>query len=223
MGDSRLRRRDLLAALGVAAVAPPLILVELSSAEQSERGRMVAPERRWGMVIDVAKCIGCFRCVEACREENGFPIGKEGTQVRFVGYKYGRPVWLPLLCFHCSEPPCVHVCPTGASYKRADGIVLVDYRKCVGCHLCVWACPYEERFWDERKDYPIKCVFCYRRVDKGEVPACVEACPNRVRVFGDLNDPNSEPRRLLDTVPPERVLVLRGELRLGPSVVHIKP
>jgi molybdopterin-containing oxidoreductase family iron-sulfur binding subunit len=169
---------------------------------------------RWGMLIDTTKCgDGCNDCVTACNTENGLE-GKTGPQdsqwIRKLNIKDLRTGFvqnLPMLCQHCEHPPCVDVCPTGASMKREDGIVLVDRHICIGCRYCMMACPYKARSFvhepltDQNPEVPRgkgcveSCTFCVQRVDRDETPACVEACNaqgHKAMLFGDLKDPNSE-------------------------------
>lgn len=179
---------------------------------------------RLGMVIDLKRCIGCHACTLACKAEQGTPRGifytrvlekEEGT------FPNVKKLFIPVLCNHCRNPACVRVCPTGATYKRADGIVLVDHDVCIGCRACYVACPYNNRFFlghgllgqgyyddgltpFERVRYAahqegvvVKCTFCVERVDRGLEPACVNTCPAGARVFGDLDDADSEVSRLL--------------------------
>jgi Fe-S-cluster-containing dehydrogenase component len=171
-----------------------------------------AREHRYGMGIDVAKCIGCGRCVDACKNENDVPRepfyfrtwveryvitaddtkvdspngGIEGFPPTTSEKGILRTFFVPKLCNHCEDPPCVQVCPVGATFSTEDGVVLVDKDYCVGCRYCVQACPYGARFVDPRTKTAEKCTFCYHRVTKGMQPACVEVCPTGARVFGDL-------------------------------------
>jgi Fe-S-cluster-containing dehydrogenase component len=103
----------------------------------------------------------------------------------------------PSQCQQCDNPPCVHVCPTSASYKAEDGVVLVDHKRCILCKSCMTACPYDARYVNAEIEAIDKCTFCYHRLPEGRKPACVETCPPKVRVFGDLNDPESEVSKLL--------------------------
>ncbi len=177
--------------------------------------------KKFAMVMDLRKCIGCQACTSACVIENDVPTDQYRTYV--PEYEVGtfpnvRKVFLPQLCNHCENPPCVPVCPTGATYKRQDGIVVVDNTICWGCGYCVNACPYDKRFMNDRYHVADKCTFCAHRVDNGMLPACVESCVGGARIFGDLNDPNSEVSRLIRTYP---VNVLRPEQGTIPNVFYI--
>ena len=169
------------------------------------------------LVIDLNVCVGCHACVTSCKEWNtsgtaGYmadmnPFGKDPTGTFFnrvqtfeVGeFPKTETVHFPKSCLHCEDPPCVPVCPTGASYKREeDGIVLVDYDKCIGCKYCSWSCPYGVRELDEQQKVMKKCTLCVDRIydqdlpENERKPACVMACPTNARLFGDVNDPDSE-------------------------------
>lgn len=180
---------------------------------------------KWGMVIDLKRCIGCNACTVACKMENSTPAGVLFTKTlsEEIGkYPHATRVYIPVLCNHCEDPPCERVCPTKATYIREDGIVLVDETKCIGCGACATACPYKNRVVlhrepvekglykqgiltpFEKQGYPrfvigtaIKCTFCHERVDAGLEPACVNVCPTEARIFGDLDDPDSKVRRLI--------------------------
>lgn len=226
------RRSFLKASLGAAAIsiAPGMLLF------QTAQGGTVGANGkvRWGMLIDTNQCReGCNDCVTACNRENGLS-GKTGPTdsqwIRKIDIKEigtGRQVTLPMMCQHCEHPPCVDVCPTTASFKRADGIVLVDKHRCIGCRYCMMACPYKARSFvheplhDQNPDVPRgkgtveACTLCVHRIDQGGKPACAEACPNKAILFGDLNDPDSEIAQKLRAVASTQV---RAELRLNPGV-----
>ncbi|MES9875063.1 MAG: 4Fe-4S dicluster domain-containing protein [Candidatus Sedimenticola sp. 20ELBAFRAG] len=169
------------------------------------------------LVIDLNVCVGCHACVTSCKEWNtsGWagpmpdqrPYDADPTGVffnRVQTYEVGEfpcteTLHFPKSCLHCEDPPCVPVCPTGASYKREDnGVVLVDYDKCIGCKYCSWACPYGAREFDEKNKVMKKCTLCIDRItdmslpENERKPACVLACPTRARIYGDVHDPDSE-------------------------------
>ncbi len=169
------------------------------------------------LVIDLNVCVGCHACVTSCKQwntsgwagplsdENPYDMDPTGTFFnRVQTYEVGtfpdtETVHFPKSCLHCEEPPCVIVCPTGASYKREDnGVVLVDYDKCIGCKYCSWACPYGAREVDEKQRVMKKCTLCIDRItdlslpERERRPACVLACPANARLYGDVHDPASE-------------------------------
>ena len=162
-----------------------------------------------GLAISLDRCIGCQTCANACKMQNSVPMGMQWNRVVTEGcdimddahgtYPDLSRTYLPIACQHCENPQCVSVCPTGASYKRDDGIVLVDHSKCVGCQYCVMACPYGVRTYDEAKDKGVieKCTLCAHLVDDGKEPACVRHCPGQARVFGDADDPESKVSQLI--------------------------
>jgi Fe-S-cluster-containing dehydrogenase component len=180
--------------------------------------------KKLGLVIDLDTCVGCQACATSCKEWNtqGYsaPISDEdayganplgtwlnrvhGYEVKSEGDAASRIVHFPRSCLHCEEPACVTVCPTGASYKRAeDGIVLVNPETCIGCKLCSWACPYGAREYDYEDGVMKKCTLCVDRIYNENLvvedrkPACVKACPTGARHFGDLGDPNSAVSQLV--------------------------
>ena len=176
----------------------------------------------YAMVIDARKCTGCHACSVACKAEFEVPLGVHRSWVEYVEkgtYPNVSRSFLPRLCNQCSEPDCVTVCPTGATYKRKeDGIVVVDPDICIGCKYCMQACPYDARFINPNTGVADKCDFCLHRVTKGLEPSCVNTCQGRARIFGDLNDPNSEVAKLVATEP---VTVLRQEMGTKPNVFYI--
>lgn len=178
--------------------------------------------KRYGMVVDLRKCVGCEACTVACKSENGVPLGHFRTWVQKheVGtYPNVGLHFVPKLCNHCDEPACVKVCPTGASFKREeDGIVLINQDNCVGCKYCMVSCPYGVRYLDEEKGVVDKCTWCVHRVENGVVPSCVNTCIAGARIFGDLNDPNSEISKFIATHPVQQ---LKPESGLGPNVYYV--
>ena len=211
--------------------------------------------RRWAMLVDVSKCLekeGCTKCLQACHRTHNVPeFADEAHQVKWIwkapfenvfpsqdgAYVADRLSEKPVLalCNHCSEPPCVRVCPTQATWKREDGIVMMDWHRCIGCRYCMAACPYGSRSfnWSDPRpgikelnpDFPTrtkgvveKCNFCEERLAKGQPPACVEACPQKAMVFGDLEDPNSQLRELLKT---QYTIRRKPELGTKPEVFYI--
>ncbi len=241
------RRGFLGAAAGVTAalVAPGVVLHQVAAAPRTEA---VTSKVRWGMLIDTAKCAeGCTACVEACNKENGLdlqakPEGEPETKwdrqravwirkVKLQDNLSGKVTNLPLMCQHCAEPPCVDVCPTGASFKRADGIVMVDRHICIGCRYCMMACPYKARsFIHEEvakkltraprgKGCVESCNLCAHRLDNGQSStACADACAaqgHRAIVFGDLKDPNSPVSQALASLGSRQI---RADLNLNTGV-----
>ncbi|MBU05676.1 MAG: 4Fe-4S ferredoxin [Dehalococcoidales bacterium] len=180
---------------------------------------------RLGMVFDLKACIGCNACVIGCKQENSLPDGVFFTKTlseEYGVYPAANRAYIPTICNHCEDAPCEKVCPSGATYTREDGIVMVDDAKCIGCSTCAVACPYDQRTQMEAKDFAkglfgtgeltpfeeqgygrytpgtvTKCDFCSQRVDAGLDPACVVTCPTNARIFGDLDDPDSAPSKLI--------------------------
>lgn len=216
---------------------------------------------RFGMVIDLGKCIGCRRCAYACKRENNIPdtinppyiMVFETGATTDVSDNYASPEmmgkgstmfytklrkdkwYMPVQCNHCDNAPCVQVCPTGASYKDTDGLVLIDYDKCIGCRYCITACPYNARrfnWWEphvphdrinplvpmRRHGIVEKCTFCVHRTRRGKFTRCVEVCPNKARTFGNFNDPNSKVSKLIRS---ERNFRLKVGLNTEPRIWYL--
>ena len=149
----------------------------------------------WGMVIDLAKCVGCDSCTVACKAENRTPPGITYNVVleRETGaYPNVRLEALPRPCMQCENPPCVSVCPVQATYKGDDGIVVIDADRCIGCKYCMAACPYGARIQIKKTGVIEKCRFCWYEGEPGNPPRCVGTCISGARLFGDLDDPQSE-------------------------------
>ena len=174
---------------------------------------------RYGMAVDTRKCVGCSDCVVACQTENNVPIGycrewvvevMDGTYPQLeIEIRSER-------CNHCDNAPCVRCCPTGASHVAEGGIVLVKPGKCIGCGACIASCPYDARY-PHPDGYVDKCTFCIQRVRNGRYPACVEACPTGSRKFGNLLDPDSEIRYLIEH---KRVFRLKEDLNTEPKFYY---
>lgn len=177
---------------------------------------------RYAMVMDTRRCIGCHSCTVACKVNNNLPVDMIYNPVVTVGpegiYPHVHMIHYPLICMHCDNPPCVGCCPTGASQQSDDGIVWVEEAKCMGCKACIQACPYHARHVNQATGSVWKCDFCMNRVRKGEEPYCVKTCHQRARVFGDLDDPNSEVARLVNEIQSTRFLT---ELGTDPQVYYI--
>jgi molybdopterin-containing oxidoreductase family iron-sulfur binding subunit len=178
--------------------------------EQIKKSHKGIAGRKFVMVIDLSKCKNARKCVDACQEGHMLPKDHEWIKIQLLqDSELTARYWFPKPCYHCDSPLCVSVCPVGATYKREDGIVLVDNKRCIGCKFCMTACPYSARVFNWKdpgvevpKDHvydpelnipPVegtvgKCVFCADRLRNNELPRCVRACPMGVIYFGDLNE-----------------------------------
>ncbi len=191
-------------------------------------GKAAEPEgsnhkKQYGMLIDLRRCVGCHACSVACKAEFDVPLGQTRSWVEYIEkgtYPNVKRNFLPRLCNHCSEPLCVTVCPTGATWKRPeDGIVQIDPEICIGCKYCIQACPYGMRFLNPVTGSADKCDFCLHRVEQGLAPSCVNTCMAGARIFGDLSDPDSQISRM---VASNAVTVLRPEMGTKPNVYYIE-
>lgn len=183
----------------------------------------VEGKKRYAMVVDLRKCVGCHSCTVACKSENKVPLGVWRTWVKVVEkgkYPHVSKHFLPRLCNHCDAAPCVKVCPTQATYKHPSGFVLQRYERCIGCKYCIMACPYNARYVDPKDKLVDKCTFCEHRVSVGMVPSCVNTCVGKARIFGDLNDPESEVAKIVSKEP---VVVLKPDQGTKPMVFYVMP
>jgi len=216
-----------------------------ASPKANGKGPEAARHVQYGMLIDLARCIGCGHCVQACKMENDVP--HEPTTFRTWVERYVlkarhtvvvdspnggidgfpgsvpaadmlRSFFVPKLCNHCERAPCVQVCPVGATFATPEGAVVVDREYCVGCRYCIQACPYGGRYFHPEYHVADKCTFCYHRVTRGLRPACVEVCPRKVRIFGDIADAGSPISRLLHRHP---IQVLKPTLNTEPRVYYL--
>ena len=228
------RREMLVAAAGFTAVAlaPGMILYARPPGEEASN------KVRWGILVDITQCdADCDSCVTACNTEFGLVSHDRPMtdpqwirKVKVTDPASGRSQSFPVMCQHCESAPCIDVCPTAASFRRADGIVLINRHICVGCRYCEMACPYKARNFvheevTDQKPYAPRgkgtseaCTMCVHRVDADRTPACVEACGKDGRVamlFGDLNDPNSAIAKRIASV---NTAVIRPDLRTNPGV-----
>jgi Fe-S-cluster-containing dehydrogenase component len=212
-----------------------------------------AGDQKWAMVIDVKACVGCRRCVYACVKENNIGRNSGFTYIQVLQMELGSVDlesgtseyaeggspdhwYLPVQCMHCARPTCVYGCPVKATWKEPDGIVVIDYDKCIACRNCMITCPYFARHFNwvepevpkaevnpkvplkEKEGVVEKCTFCVQRSRNGQTTACTEACPVGARKFGDLNDPNSDVSVLLKT---RRAFRLKEELGSEPMIWYV--
>lgn len=201
-------------------------------------------EHYWAMGIDIDKCIGCGRCADACKTENNVPRepfffrtwveryrilengevlvdSPNGAVDSFdhepLDDKVIRSFFVPKICNQCDNPPCVQVCPVGATFQTPDGVVLVDSKYCIGCRYCIQACPYGARFLHPETRTAEKCTFCYHRIVKGLLPACVEVCPTQARIFGEIK---KKPSPLVRFLRLNKISVLKPYLNTSPKVYY---
>lgn len=224
---------------------PMTLLLPLVSGQSNAESKYDPTKHNYGMGIDVNKCIGCGRCVQACKSENNVPdqpfyfrtwveryiIPVEGETTvsspnggingfenkNIAETEILRSFFVPKLCNHCANPPCVQVCPVGATFKSRDGVVLMDTDYCIGCRYCIQACPYGARFLNPKTKTADKCNFCYHRITKGLLPACVEVCPTKARVFGEVLH---KPTPLARFLRFNEIQVLKPDLNTEPKVYY---
>ena len=239
-----LTRRDLFAKAGkwillTSAATTAWDFVLAGNAEASPNYDMT--KHWWAMIIDVDKCIGCGNCVRACEAENDVPEGSFRTWIERYHiddwhsdrpevdspngghdgfpekHQTGKNFFIPKLCNHCADSPCVQVCPVGATFSTPDGVVLVDEKYCLGCRYCIQACPYGCRFLNTKKNTADKCTLCYHRITQGLTTACCEACPTQARVLADLKNPQDPVHEFLRT---HAVQVLKPQMATGAKVFY---
>ena len=225
---------------------PAISILETMFPANAYGSQHEAVEHQYGMGINVKACIGCGRCVVACKEENnvlrepfyfrtwverytllvnGETIvsspkgGAEGFPTNISEGTILRSFFIPKLCNHCKNAPCVQVCPVGATFTTPDGVVLVDEDYCIGCRYCIQACPYGARYLNPITKTADKCTFCYHRLKKGLLPACVEVCPTQARIFGDTVLQSSRLTRFFRF---NEIQVLKPDLNTEPQVFYAR-
>lgn len=247
-----------MAAGSLVAVSGAQALAELQGKPKGalQAGKSRVPRKQYAMVVDTRKCLerpGCTKCMDVCRQDHNVPvIPNPAHEINWIWEEPFENVFesqdspyiqitlkkksVLVLCNHCDSPPCVHVCPSGATWKREeDGIVMMNWHRCIGCKYCIVACPYGARsfnFVDPRlyikhlnPNFPTrhegvveKCIFCTQRLAEGKPPACCEVCPVKALVFGDVNDPSSDVRKILGS---GLTLRRRPQLGTGPNIYYI--
>ncbi|MEO1958309.1 MAG: 4Fe-4S dicluster domain-containing protein [Nautiliaceae bacterium] len=180
----------------------------------------------YAIALEYQNCIDCRACEVACKDENGVMLGADKQRI-WVGVVEGGETladmflnFYPSQCNHCIDAPCVTVCPTGASHFAEGGIVKVDYDMCIICKGCMEACPYEARFVDETRHAVDKCTFCDGRIQEFGTTACSATCPTKVRTFGDLEDPESDIRKLLEN---RKFFLLKEDEKTLPKLFYLVP
>lgn len=216
---------------------------------KGEDARKGIPGRKFVMVIDLAKCANARKCIEGCQEGHNLAPNQEWMSVNSLkDNQYAEPYWFPKPCYHCDNPSCVKVCPVGATFKRTDGVVLVDVDRCIGCKFCISACPYSARIfnWGPRDVYEAnspdyspetsvpgqegtvgKCDFCPDRSREGKLPYCVISCPMGAIYFGDAHEDaitnGEETVRLAETIENKAGYQYMRNLGTRPSVYYLPP
>jgi len=238
-------RRKFLKSLFLLIIAELTVKDTLKGVGAEERSKNYAPkEHDYGMGVEVDKCIGCGKCLEACTIENDVPKGpffvrtwveryiiktNGNVIVKSISRTNGesgvtivekdilRSFFVPKLCNQCKNAPCVQVCPVAATFTTDDGVILVDEERCIGCKYCIQACPYGARYLHPVTRVAEKCTFCYHRIVKGQLPACVEVCPTQARLFGNLKSLASP---LIRFKHMHKIRVLKRYLNTEPKVFY---
>lgn len=178
---------------------------------------------RWGMLIDLRTCIGCHACSVACKAEFDVPLGVVRDTVKYVEEPTASSVtrhFIPVLCNHCTDAPCLNACPTSAITRKPTGEVVIDEGDCNLNRFCMSACPYGAIYEDPEREVAQKCNFCEHRTAEGLEPACVTACPTNCRIFGDLDDPESD---IAQRAAANETTVWKPEAGTQPNVLYIDP
>ncbi|MEJ2312534.1 MAG: 4Fe-4S dicluster domain-containing protein [Gemmatimonadales bacterium] len=231
------------AGLGVPILLGVVRIQDLAAGEARQEGYEPS-EHYYGMGVDVERCIGCGMCAKACKTENDVPLepyyfntwieryviqtdgevvvdspngGLDGFPRAQSEGEIQRTFFVPKLCNHCEDPPCVQVCPVGATFTTEDGAVLVDEEYCIGCRYCIQACPYGARWFHPEKHVAAKCTLCYHRLVEGLVPACVEVCPTGARVFGEVEHRATPLARFMRL---NEIQVLKPHMNTKPRVYY---
>jgi tetrathionate reductase subunit B len=188
----------------------------------------MSKNKKYAMVYVVNRCVDCKACMVACKAQWSVPKDHFRTHIdeKYSPDEYvsKRKYFLPSQCNHCDVAPCVTVCPTKASHKREDGIVYIDRDKCIGCKYCIVSCPYDARFYNEEIGVAEKCTFCLPWIQEGHQPACVTTCLSKTRIFGDINDPESEVSKVLEEAKrnKSKIWKLREDLGTKPNIYYIQ-
>lgn len=226
-------------ALAASALSPIHFDADAASATPSTK-------HQWAMVIDMRRCDGCGKCTEGCQEAHHLPKSFEWVRVETLKTKSGQEFYMPIPCMQCENAPCIRVCPVGASFKNAEGVNLVDQSKCIGCRMCMAACPYGARYFNDKQppafnnpfgkptpEYPVpqqkgtvgKCMLCVHQTSEGKLPACVEACGMYALYIGDfITDVATNGRetvRLSQFLKDNDAFRYKEELHTGPRVYYI--